>query len=149
MSAVLQLPRGYRIVTDKRRIGQWVCGHTGATFTDSMQAIGNERDGVIIGGVLYDDYRVSSISMHCAGVGRWLTREFLRAVFDYPFNYLKVKKVIGLVDSMNDKAMRLDKHLGFVQEGLIKEASRFGDLVILTMTREQCRFLGDWNVKEK
>jgi len=46
-----------------------------------------------------------------------------------------------LVDSTNEKALRFDKKLGFVEEARISNAARAGDLVILTMTKEQCRWL--------
>jgi RimJ/RimL family protein N-acetyltransferase len=148
MTAVLKLvPRrnAYRIVTnEKERVSRWVCERLGTHHAgDNVQAIGHELNGEIIGGVLYDNYNGATIEMHCAGVGRWLTRTFLNAVFDYPFNGIGVHKVVGLVDEANMAARKLDAHLGFVHEATIKDGAKGGDLLILTMTREQCRFLGD------
>ena len=68
-------------------------------------------------------------------------RELLRATFEHAFDKLKVKKVIGIVDSTNLKAMRYDAHLGFVEEHRMPGMHDDGDLVVLGMTREQCRFL--------
>ena len=69
-------------------------------------------------------------------------RKLLEAVFDYTFNTAGRELLVGVVNSKNEAAMRYDKHLGFV------ESHRFpgvhddgGDLVIFTMTRDQCRYL--------
>jgi hypothetical protein len=66
----------------------------------------------------------------------------LERVFEHAFNDFKIKKLIGIVNSLNEKALRYDFHLGFVEEfrmpGLHDDG---GDIVILTMTPEQCRYL--------
>lgn len=123
----------------------WTAERTGGDYhAGSGQGIGWERDGKLIAGVLYDNFNGRSVQMHVAAEGKhWLVREYLRTCFDYPFNQLKVNKVIGLVDSTNLDALRFDRHLGFVDEHVIKDAGKYGDLHILTMTREQCRFLKD------
>lgn len=133
----------YEISTDKYLIGPWVCERTKGLFSPvDSAAFGLIRNGQIIAGVLFDMYNKSSIAMHVAGEGkRWLTREFLRVCFDYPFRQLAVKKIIGLVDSSNSQARKFDEHLGFIHEATIADASPHGDLMIYTMTKEQCRFL--------
>lgn len=124
-------------------IGRWVYDRTGGVYTeqDSMSMGRIDEHGNLIGGVVFENYNGNSVLMHCAGEGAWINKEFLRVAFGYAFNQLKVHKIIGLVDSTNDKALRLDKHLGFVQEAVITGAGSKGDLVILTMTQEQCRYL--------
>lgn len=117
---------------------------TGGTYyAGSGQGIGLEKDGVLIAGVLFDNCNGRSVQMHVAsdGTRRWMTREYLAISFDYPFNQLKVKKIVGLVDSANTDAQRFDMALGFQHEATLKDAGRQGDLLLLTMTREQCRFL--------
>ena len=122
---------------------RWVAERTGGEyFPGSGQALGRVSNGELIGGVLFDNCTGRSIQMHCAGTnGLWLGREFLRQIFHYPFNELQVNKCIALVDSTNTAALRLDTHLGFVVEAVIKDAGRYGDTVILSMTRDQCRYL--------
>ena len=125
---------------------QWVTDRTGGKYYGgSGQGIGLVKDGQLIAGVMYDNYNIQSVQMHVAAMPgrRWMTREYLRLCFVYPFGQLAVKKIIGLVDSTNADALRFDKHLGFVEEAVIREAGKYGDLHILTMTRQQCRFLGD------
>lgn len=129
------------IVTDKERIGPWVCERTGGTYEPTTAAaIGWESEGELVAGVLYDQYNGRSICMHVAAE-KPVTRTFTKTAFDYPFNQLGVQKVIGLVDSTNDAALRFDRKLGFVEEARIKDAGKHGDLILLTMTKERCRWL--------
>jgi RimJ/RimL family protein N-acetyltransferase len=134
------------IVTDQSEIvGNWVCERTGGSYSpvDSV-AIGLEEDGKLIAGVLFDHYNKASIAMHVAAEGkRWMTREYLHLCFWYPFDQLKVKKIIGLVDESNLQARKFDEHLGFTLEATIKDACIGGDLLIYTLTKEKCRFLGE------
>lgn len=130
------------IVFDEKRIGPWVCQRTGGQFDGLGTAIGLEKDGELIAGVLYDGYNGNSVCMHVAAVGkRWMTKEYLRVCFDYPFKQLKVKKILGVVDSMNIDARRFDEHLGFELEAVIAGAGQKGDMLIYSMTPERCRFL--------
>lgn len=132
------------IVFDKDRIGPWVCSRTGGTYEGSTSsAIGLEKDGELLSGVLYDNYNGRSVCMHVAAVPgkRWLTREYLRVAWDYPFNQLKVNQVIGMVDSENMDARRFDEHLGFKLAAVIPDAGKTGDLMIYTMHRSECRWL--------
>ena len=133
------------IVFDAARIGPWVCERTGGQWVGDGACIGLEKDGQLVAGVIFDQYNGRSACMHVAsdGTRQWMTRQYLMVCFDYPFNQLKLNKLIGLVDSTNTDALRFDKNLGFVEEAVIKDAGKHGDLHILTMTRQQCRFLKD------
>lgn len=107
-----------------------------------QQGIGLERDGELVGGVLYERFNGSGIWMHDAGVGRWITKDLLKAAFEYPFIQLGVRNVWGSVESSNEKARRLNEHLGFKQHAVLTGAARDGgDVIIYRMTREECRFL--------
>lgn len=127
------------------KFGHWVCERAGGTYSESRcVAVGRETsDGRILGGFVYDGYNGKSIRMHVAGEGNWLSEELLHMAFWYPFEQLKVTKVIGLIESTNPRCIRLAKRLGFVQEAEIKDAAPDGDWLILTLTREQCKYLGD------
>ena len=132
------------IVFDVDRLGPWVAERTGGTYyPGSGKAIGLERNGNLVAAVLYDNCTGRSVQMHVASdsTSRWMTREYLGICFDYPFNQLKVNKIIGLVDSTNLEAQRFDESIGFVEEHRIKDAGRHGDLIIYSMTRDQCRWL--------
>ncbi len=128
---------------DPIRIGEWVAQRTGGLYTpQDSYAMGLEQNGKIIAGVWFDGYNGASINMHVAAEGKnWMNRKFLQMAFDYPFNKAKVNKIIGLVCSSNLSARRFDEHLGFILEAVVKSATTGGDLLIYTMTRDQCRHL--------
>ncbi len=100
------------------------------------------RDGSVLGGVIFEGYNRASIQIHVAGFApNWLNRLFLSIVFDYSFNQLNVKKIIGIVKESNQHALRFDLKLGFVQEARIEDMFEDGAALIISMRREQCRFL--------
>jgi hypothetical protein len=101
-----------------------------------------DDNGKPLAGVLYDAYNGVSINVHIwVEVDAVPSKDWFAAIFDYPFNKLGVKKLLGQVAGNNDEALRLDKHFGFIEEGRIKDYSENGDLVLLTMTKDQCRVL--------
>ena len=130
------------IVCDRQReLGEWLCKRTGGKYVEGAETyVGLETMGRITACAGYGDYNGASIRVHLAVEGK-ITPEFLWYGFYYPFEQLGVKKLIGLVSSSNVRALRLDKHFGYVHEATIKDAAPDGDLLILTMTRDQCRFL--------
>ena len=74
-------------------------------------------------------------------------KEMLKTVFDFAFGEAGRDMLVGIVNSKNAAALKYDLHLGFT------ESFRFpgmhddgGDLVVLTMTRDQCKYL---EMKEK
>lgn len=96
--------------------------------------------------VLYCNHSRNNIELHVASDGskKWMTRAYLRCVFDYPFNHLRVARVTGVVPASNAQALKFDLALGFQVEGRMREAYLDGsDLLILGMLRSECRFLGD------
>jgi RimJ/RimL family protein N-acetyltransferase len=130
---------------DKVRIGEWVYARTGGRFVPEVsQAIGLEKDGVLIAGAVYERYNGASMFAHLAiDDKRALTREFIRFNFQYAFNQIKVKKLVGLVSSANEAAIKLDKHFGYELEAVIKDGAPDGDMLVFTMTPEQCKYLKD------
>ena len=130
------------IVVDRQdELGEWLCSRTGGQYVKGDGTyIGLETGGTIVAVAGYSDFNGASCRAHLAVDGK-ITPEFLWFGFYYPFEQLKVKKIIGLVSSLNKKALKLDKHFGYVEEAVIKDAVPNGDLHILTMTKEQCRYL--------
>lgn len=94
-----------------------------------------------VAGVIFDGYNGAIIHAHI-WVGGMPSREWIAAIFDYPFNRCNVVKIIGQVCSENVQAVKLDEHFGFQLEAKIEEYYPGGfDLLVYTMTREQCRVL--------
>lgn len=69
-------------------------------------------------------------------------KEMLRAVFHHAFIDFGVKKLLGIVNSNNQKAINYDEHLGFTEEyRLVGMHDDGGDIVLLSMTPERCRYI--------
>lgn len=115
--------------------GEWIPG--------KGSVIGLWEDGVgPIAGCYYESCNGASVIGHLGGIGRkWMNREYLWFCFHYPFEILKVNKIIGIVTSDNLAARKLDEHMGFVLEATLKDAAPKGDLLIYTMTKDQCKWL--------
>lgn len=133
-----------RIVTDQPdRVAEFVGDSLGVSGFANYTAIGLEDDGELIAGVLFDYYNGASINMHVAAIPgrRWLTREYLRFCFWYPFEQLGCKRITGLVPASNKDAQRFDEHLGFELEATLKDAAPDGDVLVYRMFRDQCKWL--------
>ncbi len=70
-----------------------------------------------------------------------MTPSFLAHVFYDAFVLLNLPRVTGLVPVSNKSALKFDRHIGFVTEGLMRKACNGEDLVILGMLKEECRFI--------
>lgn len=122
-------------------LSRWLCDRIGLVPTMYLMCIGSVLNGKICGVVGYDNYNGSSIVMHSAGEGNWVTRDMLYASFNYPFNICKAEVVIGLVPSGNTQAIRFNKHLGFTVQLNLKGGHPDGSLLIMTLSKDRCRFL--------
>ena len=113
-------------------------------FSGGENTLGVESNGELSAGVVFEGYTGSSISIHVAALeGKlWLSKEFLFRVFAYPFLQLECNRVTGLVRVDNPKAQKLDEHLGFVKEGVMRHGATDGtDYIIYGMLKEECRWL--------
>lgn len=125
------------------RVGPWVCRRINATWIPGQaKTIGLEEEGELIGGCLIESYIAGgSVSMHVAGEPGWCTRSYLRAAFRYVFVQLDCNVAIGVVPSGNSKALAFDWALGFREHTRIEGAHPDGALVLLTMRKEDCKWL--------
>jgi RimJ/RimL family protein N-acetyltransferase len=120
----------------------WISGVTGTRFDPTTMCIGQEIDGEIGAVVAYSNVHEKSCCMHVASIApNWSNKNILWAAFDYPFNKLGVKVILATVASTNEEALKLNRHLGFLDKAYIEDAHIDGDLVILAMRREDCRWL--------
>lgn len=72
---------------------------------------------------------------------KWACRRFLRAIFTYPFIQMKLWRVTGAVESDNDAAIELHRHLGSIHEATLKNWFGEKDAVLFRMTKEECKWL--------
>jgi len=126
-----------RIIYDKERIGEFAKpARIPGTSWVNFEAIGYEIDGELIAGVVYTDYQGCNISMHLCAKGRWLTKEYIQAVFHYPFKQLGVNRVTAYVAGKRDDLQQFYKLFGFEQEGVLRQALKDDDLIIMGLLRK-------------
>lgn len=131
------------IVCNRRVVLPWVKKRVDAMFpTAGVAAIGQQSGGEMVAGVVYDHYTGASIQATIAVKPKArLSKMFLWAIFDYPFNQLGVKKIIANVKEDNEKSLFMLHRMGFEQEGEITDAFEDGSMVIMTLTRKNCSLL--------
>ena len=113
------------------------------SVVSGMTAIGLERDGELVAGVVYESLSPFNVWMHVAAQpGINATRSFLYASFAYPFIQCGVQAVRGFVSASNAAARRFNEHLGFVQEAVLANAASDGsDAIIYVMPKARCRYV--------
>lgn len=122
-------------------VGLWVSERLkGTWFPQGSIAFGQTKDGKINAGVIFDRYNHASISSSIA-VEAPLTREFVKFILNYAFNTANVNCIVNVVSTANAKSLRLTEHFGFKRVAVIPNAMPDGDMVIYTITKEQCKFM--------
>ncbi len=140
---------GRRVIVSGDVVGRWTADRLGSAFWEGQhRAIGLEKDGVIVAGTIFEDWNGRSIMAHMVVEGR-LTRDFISAIFSYAYGVCGVSTVVCPVDETNGRSIRLLEHMGFAEEARLRDCSPQGDIVLFTLRKADCRFLGDWTVGEK
>ena len=131
------------ITSDKLIVGPWVAKQIfGAFHPESSEAIGLERAGRIVAGVIYEQWNGRSIVCHIAVQGL-MTPAYLAAIFHYPFVHLGAAKIIAPINEGNTKSVRFVDKLGFRLEARLLDASPDGSLLLYTMGWGDCRYIGE------
>jgi len=95
--------------------------------------------------IVYDHFHQPDIWMHIgAEPGRiWCTPDFLHHIFNYPFGQLNCGRVTAFIARSNTRLRKLVLHLGFTEEGQLRESLPTGDdLIAYGMLRRECRWIG-------
>jgi hypothetical protein len=100
------------------------------------------KEEQLLGGVIYTNYTGKSVQIHQAGFApAWPTPQFMFCIYDFPFNVLKVEKLIATVPSTNRRAMSITRKMGFTPTVTIPDIVPGGDMEILSMMRHECKYL--------
>lgn len=140
---------GSRIIGNQReRAIEWVGARwpeMGITSASKFTFLILENNLAISAVVGYNNwYPNNSIDLSVAALAgkRWLTRPFLSAAFRYPFVQLGVRRVGCDIASTNAHSLRFARHIGFVDEGIKRQAGQNGtDIISLGMLKSECRWL--------
>lgn len=135
-------PKHRMIYGYDREISHWVAQRLGINGFGPSRAIGVELDGEIIAGVVYFNCRHNGLEMAVASTTpKWATRRTLKHFFSYPFLTQGCNRITVLVDIDDHGTRRFDERLGFVQEGILREAHPNGDAVVYGMLKDECRWI--------
>lgn len=89
-------------------------------------AIGVARDGVLIGGCLYSNYRPceggGTIEIASAGGNGWLSRRTIGVLLGYPFHQLGCHRITACVRKSNKMWRNGLERIGFKLEGVHPQA---------------------------
>lgn len=111
-------------------------------LTEKSAFIANVDGSQILGVVGFTNYNKDNIEIHMVGNSKyWITRPLIKSVFSYVFNQLKCVRCTGLVKADNELALSIDKRLGFIQEGILRQADDGQDVIIVGMLKNECRWI--------
>lgn len=132
---------------EKAVILAYVASKIGTTPQDIVgsmpfSAIATLRNNQLLGGVIYTNYRISSIEMSCAGEAGWLMPRDLKRLFSYPLLELGCYTLLTNVKRRNERARRFNEKLGFKHLGVVECGAHKGDdTIVYKMTRPECRWI--------
>lgn len=93
-------------------------------------------------GCVYQGWTKVACTMHTAIFDApKITRNALFHIFHYPYIQLKCERIFSAVPSDNPKALELNKKIGFKEVTVVPRAYPDADAIILSMEREDCKWL--------
>lgn len=110
---------------------------------DVDMCISRVCDGEFLGGFILTNYNGAICFVHMAGKHpRWCSPELMWVMFDHAFNRMQVKRMLCTVGSKNERALQQVRRAGWRSEHRILGGTPDGDLLIFSMARDHCRWLG-------
>ena len=96
----------------------------------------------IIAGVVINNFNHANATCHIAIArqSRMIIPLFM-SVCDYAFNYCGLKRLTGMVPTNEPEIIAFDKHLGFEEEFVMKDAAPGADMQVLVLWPDKCRWL--------
>lgn len=116
---------------------QWMNRQTRLPWSSDLRMMGLMRDdGTIAAAVGFNCWTHDACWMHVAfDSAHSMTRQLLRAAFEYPFITCGKGAVYGLTPLDNDEALRFNRKIGF------RELVKTVDSVMFEMNVSECRWL--------
>lgn len=133
------------VVQPVEKLWAWLNSRIGVPWSSDFRAVGLVRGGCLCAVVGYNGFTGRVCFMHSAiDDPTAITRTFVRKVFEFPFETCGVVQVLAPVPTDNEKAMKLDLHVGFETLTVLSGADQEGkDMALLSMRRESCKWLGE------
>lgn len=116
---------------------EWLRQRIGIPWSTDFRALARVEDNKIVACVGYEGFNGRSCRIHMAGdKPGWMTRDYIRRAFHYPFITLDLPMVFGVVPSGNTRALDIDLRLGFKEILYVDGAHPDGGLHFLQLKRE-------------
>jgi hypothetical protein len=128
----------------KQKAAEILFEHVGVQPCGDLQALfWVDEENKIEWVIGYTAFIGKTCQMHMVNLkGGYTPKGLLFGAFDFPFNYLGVEKAIGVLNSLNTRAVEYDKKLGFTEivrlEGMHDDG---GDLIVMEMNKADCRWI--------
>jgi len=72
-----------------------------------------------------------------------ITKRFLFSIFWCPFVQFGVRHIACAIEASNTRSLRLCTHMGFKEEGRMRESAVRGeDVIIMGMLKSECKWIG-------
>lgn len=131
------------VIDEKHAVGEWVAQQVGQLGSwGDFYAMGVRIDGEWVAGVVVNNFNGANATCHIAITKR--TRHMItlfRAMCDYAFNQCGLKRLTGMVPTNEPKVIAFDKHLGFVEEFVMKDGAPGADMLVMVLWPHNCRWL--------
>jgi RimJ/RimL family protein N-acetyltransferase len=101
------------------------------------------EDASIAGGIIMTNWSHNSVHVHVGAETPFVFKYGLHAeAARYIYNVAQRDVILGFTPADNEKAIKLNKHLGLREIGRLPNAYKRGvDYVILCMRRDECSYL--------
>lgn len=131
------------LISSFEAVAEWVAERAGCSIPNYGAGLGMvNKAGDLVAGVMYENYTGASVTATIAiNKGTIISKDFMRVIFEYPFEQLKVKKLFAMVAASNAPSIEFITRCGFVEETRIKDYYESGDAVVFACTPESCRWL--------
>ena len=130
---------------DPQRFIDWVKDRlrlTKITGQDQAQAYGFVEDQQIIGSFVFSEYTGNDVHMYCVSDNpKIFQRRYIKAMFDYCFDDLKVCRVSAMCNESNLRSRKLISGVGFKQEGRLRKYFGNEDALVYGLLKEDMRVL--------
>ena len=136
------------IVTDTRAIAPWIMQRAECSIASDATTIGwVNSEGILTAATMYEHWTGPTVTATIAiEPGTVVAKEFIAAIFAYPFDQLKCKQILAFVAEENVASIAFLERCGFKVTATVPDVFEGDEAMrIYCLKREDCRFLEDQN----
>jgi RimJ/RimL family protein N-acetyltransferase len=109
------------ITNENKRVASWAEKHMEDAGWHNPQCFGFEKDGELVGAIIFTDWSKNDIHVHVASTDKsWWQRRYLSLLFDYTWGTCGCVRVSSVARVSNEKAQKLNRTMGFKEEGRVR-----------------------------